>query len=110
MGGGLATEPVGDGGEDVGGDDEEGEVVLEEGAAEDDEEEADGEDLQERLLAEELWRVSEGGIAYEGEDYDCLEAGHDCGMAIVVSWSWWGSLVSLLVVAECPGLSLWYRR
>lgn len=53
--GAAAADPVGHGGEDVGGDDEEGQVLLEEGAGEDDEEEADGED--------------------EGEGYDGLDAG-----------------------------------
>lgn len=40
-----AAYPVGEGGEDVGGDDEEGEVVAPEGGGEDDEQESDGEDL-----------------------------------------------------------------
>jgi hypothetical protein len=53
--GAARGDPVGDGGEDVGGDDEEGVVVVPEGAGEDDEEESDGED--------------------EGEGDDGLEAG-----------------------------------
>ena len=64
MGRGFAAEPVGDGGEDVGGDDEEGEVVLEEGAAEDHEEEADGKDL---------WRALVSGRTLEGDlGWNCV--------------------------------------
>lgn len=51
----AAADPVGDGGDDIGGDDEERVVDLPEGAGQDDEEEADGED--------------------EGEGDDGLEAG-----------------------------------
>lgn len=46
--GAAAADPVGDGGDDVGGDDEQGEVGMEEGAGQDDEEEAEGEDKGER--------------------------------------------------------------
>lgn len=71
----LAAYPVGHGRKHVGRDHEQGKEVVVEGGGQDYEDEADSEDLSQEYQYIVFKGLYHDG-AYEGQDDDCLDAGH----------------------------------